>query len=96
LLLAVVAGTGLAQQSAGLRDRGLLHEFGHDRVDHGVDRGSVSALSESISKSACAFPMISRAAFVLASSRSARSARAFNFPFSLCCAEVVADRAAGG
>ena len=28
--------------------------------------------------------------------RSARSARAFNFPFSLSCGEVVADRAAGG
>jgi hypothetical protein len=43
-----------------------------------LDRGSVSALSESNSKSACAFPIISSAVRVLASSRSARSARARN------------------
>jgi hypothetical protein len=40
----------------------ILGEAGDGRVDHGVDRGSVSALSESVSKSACTFPTISNAA----------------------------------
>ena len=46
------------------------------RVDHRGDRGGLSALSESVSKSACAFPIRSSAALVLASSASAFSARA--------------------
>ena len=45
------------------------------RVDHGFDFGSESALSESSSKSACAFPVISNASFVRASSASSRSLR---------------------
>ena len=42
-------------------------------VDHGFDLVSGSALSESSSKSACAFPVISNATFVFASSASSRS-----------------------
>jgi hypothetical protein len=34
-------------------------------VDHGFDFGSQSALSESIAKSACAFPVISSASLVV-------------------------------
>ena len=60
-----------------------------------MDRGSVSALSESISKSACAFPTISKAALVLASSRSARSARAVALANSRRSADAFDGRAAG-
>jgi len=41
-------------------------------VDHGFDLGSVSALSEMNSKSACTFPVISNAVLVRSSSVSSR------------------------
>ena len=52
----VDSGPGLAQQRARLGGRGHLDQLGEVLVDHGLDFGSVSALSESNSKSACAFP----------------------------------------
>ena len=87
--VAVVTATRLAQQRARPGGRGLPGQQQHRGGDHGFDRGSVSALSESSSKSACAFPTISSAALVLASSRSARSARAVSLAFSSCSADFL-------
>jgi hypothetical protein len=56
--------------------------------NHVVDVGSVSALSESVSKSACTFPMMSSAAFVFLSSLSRRALRRFNCSVS----DLVAPR----
>ena len=75
------------QQRAGLlhrRRRGEIVEMG---VDHGFDFESESALSESSSKSACAFPVISNASFVRASSASSRSLRRRSRSSSTCSAE---------
>ena len=57
--------------------------FGHQRFDF----GSVSALSESPSKSACSFPMTSSADLVLANSASRRSLRRRSRSSSTCSAE---------
>ncbi|MEU0880407.1 hypothetical protein ABZ345_17530 [Lentzea sp. NPDC005914] len=53
-------------------------------IDDLVDLGSLSALSEIVSKSPCSFPMISTTACDLASSRARRSlsARSLSFSFS--------------
>src|SRR3546814_15232211 len=56
-----------AEQLAGLLGRGHLLERREVFGDHGFDRGSVSALSESCSKSACTFPVISNAVRVRSS-----------------------------
>jgi len=46
----------------------VLGELVEVLADHGFDFLSQAALSEAISKSACAFPMISNASFVRSSS----------------------------
>jgi len=74
----VVTRPGTPEQGAGASDPHLLGELVHGRVDHLLDRGSVSALSESVSKSALTFPMMSNAALLRASSASAFAARAVN------------------
>src|SRR5699024_1402484 len=58
------------------------------RVDHRGDRFAVPVLSESVSKSACAFPTRSNAALVWASSASAFSARARSCAISRACARA--------
>ncbi len=73
LLVAVVARPRLAQQRARGRRGGVLGQLGDHRDDHRFDRGSMPPLSESASKSPCAFPTRSSAAFARASS--ARRAR---------------------
>src|SRR5690606_41455174 len=50
-------------------------QLGERRVDYFLGFSSESALSESISKSACAFPTLSSAAFVCASSLASLSLR---------------------
>ncbi len=67
---------GAAQQGAGAGDPAQLGQDVHGRVDHLLDRGSVSALSESVSKSALTLPVMSNAALLRASSASASAARA--------------------
>ena len=64
------------QQVAGGLDVGVRRELVDQRVDHRGDRLGGSALSESVSKSACAVRTRSDAARVLVSSASAFSARA--------------------
>src|SRR5699024_9041588 len=73
---AVMTGPRAAQQCACGLDRGDAGECVDGRVDHRGDRFVMPVLSESVSKSACAFPTRSRAALVWASSASAFSARA--------------------
>ena len=65
-------GTG---PTLGMPARSRSLQFGEMVGDHGFDFVSVSALSESNSKSACAFPVISNASLVRASSASSRSMR---------------------
>ena len=62
---------GSPEQVARLLGRGVLGEFVHGRIDHRRGGFGVPVLSESVSKSACAFPTMSNAALVLASSASA-------------------------
>src|SRR3546814_15346647 len=61
-----------AEQLAGQRGRGYLLERREVFGDHGFDRGSVSALSESCSKRACHLTSISKAARVRSSSDARR------------------------
>src|SRR5690242_13650698 len=68
---AVVAGLRHAQDLAGGADAHLGCQFGDRGVGHGVDLGSVSPLSESVSKSACSFACTSTTKRALASSRPA-------------------------
>ena len=63
----IVGGTGPTQQGGSPADACLFREFVEVVVDHLVDLGSVSALSEMSSKSACAFPVISNANLVRSS-----------------------------
>ncbi len=74
----VVAGAGAAQQRTRRYDPDVLGEVVDGGVDHLLDRLSVSALSESVSKSALTFPMRSNAALLRANSASALAARAVN------------------
>src|SRR5271165_1303719 len=68
-----MGGPGPPQQLAGLPRPDFAGQVIVMGFDHGVYFSSVSALSESISKSACAFPTMSSAVRVLASSASRRS-----------------------
>ncbi len=68
-------GSRRAQQRARPAGRRRRFEIVEVLVDHGFDLGSESALSESSSKSACAFPVISSARRVRPSSASSRSLR---------------------
>src|SRR5215216_3419025 len=68
----VVGRAWLAEQHTGPLGVDQRRQLGEGRLDHLLDRGSESALSESCSKSACAFPTISNAARVRASSASSR------------------------
>lgn len=76
ILVAVQGGPRLAENPACLCFRGQRHEIGERLVDYLGRFFSESALSERSSKSACAFPTTSRAAFVRA-----RSAASFSFSF---------------
>ncbi len=71
------AGAGRPPADAGAARLVDCHRFEivEVLVDHGFELGSVSALSESSSKSACAFPVISSARRVRPSSASSRSLR---------------------
>ena len=73
-----MSGAGAAQQGARAGDPDLLGQDVHGRVDHLLERLSVSALSESVSKSALTSPMMANAALLRASSASAFVARAVN------------------
>ena len=64
---------GTAEQARSTPGAGHLGKVIEVIVDHRFDLGSVSALSEMSSKSACAFPMISNAIFVRCSSASSRT-----------------------
>src|SRR5512132_185803 len=68
----VVGRAWLAEQQARPLGVDQRRQLGDGRLDHLLDRGSESALSESCSKSACAFPTISNAVRVRASSASRR------------------------
>ena len=61
-------------------------------VDHLLDGRSAAELSESNSKSSCAFPMIIRAASVVASSRSRRSLRRLSLSSSTWSGVRLVDR----
>src|ERR1039458_2219975 len=67
------AGGAAPEQATGLLDPDRVGQVAVVGVDHLVYFSSVSALSESISKSACAFPTMSRAVRVFFSSASSRS-----------------------
>lgn len=60
----VVTGPGATQQGARAHEPDALREGLDHRVDHRGDRFGGSALSESVSKSACAFATRSHAALV--------------------------------
>ena len=66
----VVHCSWLAEQSTRLLGGGRCAEFREVGVDHFLNLSSMSALSESNSKSACAFPVISNANLVRFSSDS--------------------------
>src|SRR6202171_4071368 len=66
----VVAGLRRAYGDARIPHADAPGEFGDGPVAHGVDLGSVSALSESVPKSACSFACTSTTKRALASSRS--------------------------
>src|SRR5690606_16026841 len=72
-----------AEQLARLLRRRRLLQRRQRLGDHGFDLGSVSALSESFSKSACAFPVISNASFVRSNSASSRAFLARSFSSSI-------------
>src|SRR6202171_156427 len=65
-----VAGLRRAYGDARIPHADAPGEFGDGPVAHGVDLGSVSALSESVPKSACSFACTSTTKRALASSRS--------------------------
>jgi len=87
LAMPVARRSGHAQQRTGRLDRRRLLEGRQVLVDHGLDRVSVSALSESFSKSACNFPVISKAVFVASSSSSSALLRRRSFSSSTWSAE---------
>src|ERR1039457_289870 len=76
ITLPVQGGAGPAEQLARLPGRGERFQPGECLIDHLGGFLPESALPESSSKSACAFPITSTAAFVLAS-----SAVSFSFSF---------------
>ncbi len=55
----LVGGPGPVGRPTGAGNADDRDQLGHAGVDHGFGFGSVSALSASISKSACAFPWMS-------------------------------------
>ncbi len=82
LLGAVVATPCTAEQVTGLLHARVPGELVDGWVDHRCGGFGVPVLSESVSKSACAFPTMSNAALVRASSVSAFSARALSCSIS--------------